>query len=769
MFKELPIAKCCDFISKASIYILVFLMPIFFLPWTSDILDFNKQILLIGLVFLAFFTWIIKSLVSGIFSVNSSKIHIAVLILFLAYLFSTIFSLDKYGSFWGWPRVTSESLLTIIGLALFYFLISNIFSKKEIFKSVIVLVLSGLLAILVGVIHMLGLFIFPFSFAKIASFNTIGLVSSLGLFVAVLLPVLIALEIFTKKWLKMIFALGIILSVVALILINYSLVWWMVSISSIFTILFGMLKKELFDLRWLGLPIFFLAVALFFLILRPQFNVASRPIEVFLNQPATLDIVLQTLKQKAVIFGSGPGTFIYDFLKYKKVDFNMGPLWNMQFGSGGSKILTILATTGIFGFVSFLALLALAVFYGLKFVFKQTQETKDNNYFLLLALGVLTGFAVQTIGYFLYNSNLLLDFVFFFLIACFIGLAFEKRKDYSLGPSSFLTVGITFIFILFSIFGLWFLILKGQSYAAEVSYTKGITVFASGSKDEAIRNLEKAININPKLDLYFMQLSQVYISKLGDEISRQDLSQDDKKRNIEILINNSINAAKIATDINPNNAADWSARGLVYQTLIGLLDGADDWAIKSYDEAMKLDPNSPYYPTQEGIIYIEKALSGGMASRDQILISARNQLNKAVLLKPDYAPALYQIARIYQIEGKADEALAALENTQQYAPDDIGLAFQLGVLYYQNGEFSKAQAELERTIALSPNYANALYFLGLVYDELGQKDKAIEEFLKVAELNPDNSTVNKILDNLRAGKNALEGIGQEKSAEAIIK
>ena len=772
MFKELPIAKCCNFISKASIYILVFLLPIFFLPWTSDVLDFNKQILLISLVFLSFFTWIIKSLVSGIFSVNLSKIHIAVLILFLAYLLSTIFSLDKYGSFWGWPRVTSESLLTIIGLALFYFLISNIFSKKEIFKSVIILVLSSLVVILVGVFHMLGLFILPFSFTKIASFNTIGLVSGLGLFMAVLLPVLIVLEICTKKWFKIIFVLGIILSVIALILINYSLVWWMVLISSILTILLGMFKKELFDLRWLGLPIFFLVVALFFLILKPQFSVVPRPIEVFLNQPTTFDIVLQTLKQKAMFFGSGPGTFIYDFLKYKKVDFNMGPLWDMQFGGGGSKILTILATTGILGFISFLVLMALAVFYGLKFVFKQIRETKSNNYFLILALGILIGFATQTIGYFLYNSNLSLDFVYFFLIACFIGLVFEKRKDYSLGPSSFLTVGVTFIFILFSIFGLWLLILGGQRYAAEISYTKGITVFASGSKEEAIRNLEKAINLNPKLDLYFMQLSQAYILKLGDEISRQDLSQDVKNKNIEILINNSINAAKIATDINPNNAANWSARGLVYQNLIGLLNGADDWAIKTYDEAIKLEPNNPYYPTQEGIVYIAKAqtlINEKMGDRNKILANAKDQLDKAILLKSDYTPALFQIARIYQIQGKTDEALAALENTQTYVPNDIGLAFQLGLLYYQNGDLEKAQAELEKAVAISPNYANALYFLGLTYDELGQKDKAIEEFLKVAELNPDDAGVNKILDNLKAGKKALEGIGQEKSAEAPIK
>ena len=35
-------------ITKYSIYLLVFLLPLLFLPWTFDYLDFNKQALLMG-------------------------------------------------------------------------------------------------------------------------------------------------------------------------------------------------------------------------------------------------------------------------------------------------------------------------------------------------------------------------------------------------------------------------------------------------------------------------------------------------------------------------------------------------------------------------------------------------------------------------------------------------------------------------------------------------------------------------------------------------
>ena len=34
-------------VAKASVYLAVFLLPLFFLPWTVNVLDFNKQALLI--------------------------------------------------------------------------------------------------------------------------------------------------------------------------------------------------------------------------------------------------------------------------------------------------------------------------------------------------------------------------------------------------------------------------------------------------------------------------------------------------------------------------------------------------------------------------------------------------------------------------------------------------------------------------------------------------------------------------------------------------
>jgi O-antigen ligase len=670
------VVKISEVILKYSIYVLTFLLPILFLPWTSDVLDFNKQSLLVLFTSIALFSWITKVLVSGKFSINLNKTHIAVLILFLVYLASTVFSLDKYGSFWGWPRVTSESLLSLMGLVIVYFLISNAFSKKEIVKSVIILSVSSLLVGFVGVFQTLGLFL-PFDFAKNTSFNTIGLVSSLGMFLAVLLPLMIILTIFSKKWHKIFFAIITALTLAVLIIINYSVIWWIVLAGMVLVLLFGVSKKDIFDLRWMGLPMFFLVLTLFFIIWKPQFPFPTRSMEVFLNQSTSFNIVLQIIKEKPIL-GSGPGTFVYDFLKYKSFDFNQGTLWNVKFDGAGSRVLTILATTGILGFLAFLALIIIVILNGIKFVFKKPFE-EGENFLQIIAGGVLIAFLTQTIVYFLYNSNLSLDFIYFFLLACFVGLSSEERKDYTLSPSSFLTLGFTFIFTLFLIFGIGLLILDGQRYFAEVDYFKAQMFLVSGNSDRGLSLMEKAVKNNPKSDIYLSGISQVYLSKIGAIINKKDLTDEDKN-NAQVLINNSINSAKIATDISPNNVNNWSVRGFIYQSLIGIISGTEDWAITSYEGAIKLEPANPYYPTQMGIVYIKKASllsEDKITEKKQLLEEAKTQFEKAVQLKSDYADAIYFLGLTYGELGQKNEAITQISKVLELNKNNLQLKTEL--------------------------------------------------------------------------------------------
>lgn len=687
--------KICDWIVKYIIYTAIFLIPILFLPWTSDMLDFNKQALIILLGFVALAMWMIKTLISGKFEIRNSKIHIVVGILFLAYLLATIFSINRYGSFWGWPQSSSESLLSLIGFVIFYFLVSNTFSKGDIWGIINTMLASSLIAEVIAVFQLFGLFIIPFSFAKSVSFNTVGTVGSLGFFVAILLPLTLIMIIVSKKWWKVLFVIQIFLSFLILFLLNYPIVWWAVVVGSALLIVLISIKRNLFDGRWMALPMFFLIISLFFIFLKPQIPwMPQKSNEVFLSQKTSFDISWQVIKERPIL-GSGPGTFAYDFLKFKDPGFSKSSLWNVIFSQGASKILNDIATTGIFGIVALMLFMAVSIFYGVRFIFsKKSQENRSEEACLALSIGVLISLMVQILVYFLYNSNLTLSFLNFCMAATMIALTASNKKEHDLRRSSLLTAVITFSFTLILISESTLLILYGQRYVAEVSYYNGLKSLQAGSYDAGQKGLELSTKLNPSSGLYFRQLSQFYLIILKKELNNMGATPTEEEKNkIQNLVTNTINTAAVATDLDPKSSTGWANRGYIYQNLYGFVGDSLIWAINSYDKAIELDPNNPYLLLQEGIL---KFISTGILGQDDY--NQKNQL------------------------------------------------------------LSDAKDKLEKSVSLKPDYSDALYILGLVYDSLGQKDKAIEQFLKVQQLTPSDVNIQKALDNLRAGLPALQEV-----------
>ncbi len=361
-----------------------------------------------------------------------------------------------------------------------------------------------------------------------------------------------------------------------------------------------------------------------------------------------------------------------------------------------------------------------------------------------------------------YPLNLTSGFLFWFLTACFVILTESRVKSWNLEPSSTAAVGVSFIFIFLLILGIGLLFLGGQRYIAEVRYLQGIQALQEGDNQKAENFLLSAIShTGGSQDSYLRDLSQAYLFRINDELAKTDVSKEEIARKVTALISNAVNSATATTNVASKNVANWTVRGFVYRNIMSLITGADLWAVKSYEEAAKLEPTNPYIYTELGRVYLAKA--DGLAKdkqeeKEAEFVKAREQFQKSIDLKSDYAPAHFQLASIDIRENKIEEAISKMEEAKLAAPNDTGVAFQLGVLYYSNDQLTKAQSELERAVSLDTNYSNARYYLGLIYDKKGKKDLAIEQFEKIQNLNPDNDEIPKILSNLKAGKSALEGI-----------
>jgi len=108
-----------------SIIILVGLIPLFFLLFTSEFYEFNKNILLVVVCGLLLVVWTLKMVLQGRMSFRRTPFDLPVLAIAGAFILSTILSSpNKWAPFWI-PGGTG----TIIGLTVLYFIITNSFTK----------------------------------------------------------------------------------------------------------------------------------------------------------------------------------------------------------------------------------------------------------------------------------------------------------------------------------------------------------------------------------------------------------------------------------------------------------------------------------------------------------------------------------------------------------------------------------------------------------------------------------------------------------------
>jgi len=765
-----------DKIIKILIYALVVLIPLWFLPLTVNVVDFNKQALMILLIVVTLILWLIKILSQGELKWKSNIINILIGVFALACILSTIFSYRPYNSLVGWPNHLTSSLATVLGFLALYILIVNNFKEiKNTFNLLFAFLASSAVASVVGLLQIWGAFIFPWDFAKSISFNTIGGVNSLGIFSAVLLTLITGLLFVIKRTKVKIFLVIIgIINLLILLSINYWILWLVLAIGMAVILMFSLMQliKLEENISWIALPMIFLAFALIFLVFKPTLPTRPNlPIEVGLNYRGGFEVIKEAFKEKPIL-GSGPEMFALNYSKFKPENINQTIFWNIRFSNPPSEIFTLVSDLGAFGSLAFLAVLIFFIYSFIKAIIRASEEKNILKEFIKISC--FAAWLALMVSWFIYPQNFTTTFIFWLLFS--LSLANNplfKDKSYNLKVSPKIVLLVSFSFVVTIILIVGFLYVGGTRFIAEAKYKNGLdAIQIKGELDDGIDKIIKSTVINPYEDRTYRILSQLFLTKLNNDLNSENDDQQEKLNIVQADVVNAVNSAARATSLFPEDVSNWLVRGQVYYAVIGFINGADQWAEDSYKEALKLEPKNPYIYTEIGKIYTKRVnllLSSGNKDKEtqnkinEYLAKALEQYDKAIEIKPDYSPAHYQTAIIFEAQGKLKEAIAKMEINRQILPKDTGTSFQLALLYYKAQDFAKAKAEFIRAIIIDPNFANARYFLGLLYDREGNKEDAIDQFDRIAKLNPDNEQIKQILENLRAGKPAL-GIPPEQPA-----
>ncbi len=667
------LSNILDRISFWSLFVVIVLLPVFFLPFTQIPVETSKGLLLvIGLVVSIVF-WIAARFTDGKISVPKSRLLLSGFIILLVFLASALFSSASKVSLFG-IMLDVGTFYFMVGAFLLMLVSSILLKNKKNAKMVFwgVIIFSAILFVFQG----LRLFIpnlLSFGVLGGKTDNVLGSWNAFGLFTGFsTIMSLFIIEFFsiskTVKWL-----LGILIafSIVLAIAVNFLLVW---ELLGIFALIIFVYKISFFSSKRQEegerkhFPAFSFAIVMISLLffMSGQFigdflpnSLGLSNTEISPSFSTTMSVTGKTLMKRPIL-GVGPNKFGEVWAMYKPQVINSTQFWDTSFNSGSGLLPTFASTTGILGILAWLMFFVLFIILSARSIF---SSIKNNTNWEVVAFFVASLYLF--VSSFFYSTGSVLFLLAFAFTGIFIGLSCASRPNEEFTFSFLNDPRKSFFSILLLVVLMIASAATGFKYIeqlASVSYFGNALSATTVSAAES--SIKKAITLSEN-DLYLRTYSQVYLAKINSIVSKGASSLSDAdKADLQTSFDAAINGAQMATTYDRTNYLNFSSLGTVYNT-IGLLGVKDAYskAIDAYKSALALNPLNPGIKLAIARVYF--------ASGDTS--TAKDYTNQAITLKPDYIDALVSMSQIEKNSGDNTSALSYAETALSYAQDNKDL------------------------------------------------------------------------------------------------
>ncbi|MBD3360135.1 MAG: tetratricopeptide repeat protein [Candidatus Buchananbacteria bacterium] len=681
---------------RITIYGGVFLIPLFFIPLSDRFLEFSKVILFYLLIILGVILWLIKIYLTKKINWRIRFLDILLLLFLLVYLFSSIFSVDKYNSFFGGDLSISNSFLTVFFLVLFYFLVSrfinNLKQLKLIFYSLIFVVfIISLIKVLV---------IWDLNFQFLISAVSINVFYFL-LILAFILSGLLYL-ISEKKIVKISNLVLIVFFLIIIFLIDNQYLLLLLAISIFLFIFLLSFKSNYFSNKLVVALTLLLFLSVLVLIL-PVSNFTG------LISPQQFDLPIsfgwQITKSSLsgdLLLGVGPQNFSYSFYKYKPVDLNFTSYWQLGFEKNSNFVLENLNNLGVLGLL-FGVIIVFVLYKRLFVYFRQIKILDDFKYkeFLIL-VGLCVIIASFIIWAFLNNF----DFIIIYLFVLFLALTVAFLKK-SVPANLLVNKNIINLFVYICLIIVLIFVYSGtRILAAEVYMEKVLVKNYSNLQDfeQAEDYLQRVLKYNPDYYDYNLKLANLLINK-NIFLAENEQEYDEISLREKIFENLSLAIQKETKRID------------YYIELKQSIDLLSDLGIKALEteeainkNLIKLDPNNPELYIDRALLNFNKYLLIKANAQDleteqiqRLLKKVQTDLEKSIELKNDYVLAYYNMGLYWQELGEEEKALSYIEKAYQLDPSQKLIILSLKKLYLNQDKVEQAKAILNRYLEFKPN------------------------------------------------------------------
>ena len=753
--------------AKGILFATLFLIPIFFLPYTQDP-RFAKVLLLEVAAVLAGLAWAFSVITGRRLRWVQSPLNIGFAALVAALLAGVGFSVARWASFWG-NDPTGEKALTLLSLAVLSFVAAASFVRRDVSRAIAALFAS---------VSLLGLFTLV-SFGYLFASGTVPAwlnVNPAGPNASVLAAVLgfgfVVSIVFTLahrgtsggamasrrlRWLA--FAAAVCTGAAVLLLafrrevvdpagaiglVGFRELWLALGIAVLLVLVAafvrsrggteGSRERAVTDT---GLAILaFLVIASGFFAFRTlpapdplgtQFALLfQRPLEASPAYRATGDIAQKSIAAHPA-FGFGPANFAVAYNQFRDGgQLNQTVFWSLRFGHGASFIGTIPATLGIAGSLAFLVFIVSA----LLLLFRGLARTVVADPLrVALAGGIFFGMAL----WFLYPSNIVVTAMMFLALGMFAAVAAEPIAAGEAGRFprfgtaerilSLEAGGLNFVMPLAAVFAIIAALIGLYSfttqYFAEAYFLRAAQALAVGNIESAEIFLDRAMALNQTDDSYPQGRAQVAIPGIQRLVNQAGANPPaDLADRFGRELKAGIAAGQRAAALHPRNPQHWFVLGQLYELVIPFgASGADQDADAAYARAAAEDPTNPDVPLARARVMLTVAdlltlRIGETRSGDE-----RSRLE--ALRKEAFA--------------KARKFLA--DGVLKLKPDYAAAHFLLAQIAIRENNLAEAIRNTENTARLAPADIGVLFQLGVLYYRAERFDDAKAAFNEAVRQN----------------------------------
>lgn len=685
-------------IFKAGLIIVILSVLFLFTNLTTEFYDTPKFIVLLiftGLLLILTFTKF--TLINKVVLVRT-PLDIPLLLLLAVAVVSTVLSPSPYVSLLGNQSKIHGSLVSIIILVLYYFtLVSNLKGVRTVKWILYITVLASVVLSLVTLIAYAGVKILPPPWTHGINFTPTGSSFSTTAVLALLIPFVTAQILGSANFTTRILNSAFLTIFGLTIALTGTWATWIAG-GLAFALTIGLsdlrnLRNLQFQAIGIGrvstlkptvliglivpLAVVSLVTVLSFM---PPVGGASNPLytqaknfpqEVQLPFVPAWKISVSAFRDMP-LWGTGAGTYLFDFTNYKPIEFNQGKLWNLRFDSSFNEYLQVLATLGGVGLLALVSLTALFITSASKVLMSRSPESSFGK---ILSISGLTLFIILA----LHASTLVVWIIGLFILAGFFVVNLSSDSS-TLGANSMKQIltriahfsttdsneqtikidALPSILLTVTIGVVLFTFFFGAKFAlADYHHRLALNAVGQNNGILAYNELVAAEKLNSVNDLYRTDLAQtnfalanaIAAAKAPTEASPEGSLTDQDKQNIQVLLQQSINEGRIATNLSPKSALNWEILALLYRQISGVAQNALLFSLDSYGKAIFLDSLNPLLRLNVGGTYY------AIKNYDLAIRFFTDSIN----LKPDYANGYYNLSVAYRDKGDLQSALVAAQ------------------------------------------------------------------------------------------------------------